>query len=226
MCMKNNTILYVARTSNNRVISSGDLYCCLLPRCETLRTCRSGFPIAKKWCCDQDVKVVRSSAFTQRTCDRCGSLWKREDVVNTIMHVARTSNNGVISSGDLYCICCLGAKLCAHGARDFRSQQYNCLLSMSERTRTKKKVKENKGRNKERNPLRKWTVGNPFLQHQVTWRLTGPDKQKLPMWVKGNRFQVIQQATRGRQKQSPVYNDSDWRQKRSQQKTGNFCCGV
>ena len=38
--------MYVARTSNNRVISSGDLYCCLLPRCEVLRTCRSGFPIA------------------------------------------------------------------------------------------------------------------------------------------------------------------------------------
>ena len=29
-----------------RVISSGDLYCCLLPQCEALRTCRSGFPIA------------------------------------------------------------------------------------------------------------------------------------------------------------------------------------
>jgi len=38
--------MYVARTSNNRVISSGDLYCCLLPRCEALRICRSGFPIA------------------------------------------------------------------------------------------------------------------------------------------------------------------------------------
>ena len=38
--------MYVARTNNNRVISSGDLYCCLLPRCEALRTCRSGFPIA------------------------------------------------------------------------------------------------------------------------------------------------------------------------------------
>jgi len=38
--------IYVARTSNNRVISSGDLYCCLLPQCEALRTCRSGFPIA------------------------------------------------------------------------------------------------------------------------------------------------------------------------------------
>jgi len=36
----------VARTSNNRVISSGDLYCSLLPQCEALRMCRSGFPIA------------------------------------------------------------------------------------------------------------------------------------------------------------------------------------
>jgi len=38
--------IYVARTGNNRVISSGELYCCLLPQCEDLRTCRSGFPIA------------------------------------------------------------------------------------------------------------------------------------------------------------------------------------
>ena len=48
MCVKNNTIMYVARTSNNRVISSGDLYCCLLPQCEALRTCRSRFPIATR----------------------------------------------------------------------------------------------------------------------------------------------------------------------------------
>ena len=35
--------IYVAQTSNNRVISAGDLYCCLLPKCEALHTCRSGF---------------------------------------------------------------------------------------------------------------------------------------------------------------------------------------
>jgi len=35
--------IYVVQTSNNRVTSSGDLYCCLLPQCEALRTCRSGF---------------------------------------------------------------------------------------------------------------------------------------------------------------------------------------
>jgi len=37
-------------TVTTRVISSGDLYCCLLPRCEALRTCRSGFPIATEVC--------------------------------------------------------------------------------------------------------------------------------------------------------------------------------
>ena len=45
MCVKNNTI-HVARTSNNRVIMACELYCRLLPQCEALRTCCSGFPIA------------------------------------------------------------------------------------------------------------------------------------------------------------------------------------
>jgi len=45
MWVKNNTIIYVARTSNNRVIMACELYCCLLPQCEALRICRSGFPI-------------------------------------------------------------------------------------------------------------------------------------------------------------------------------------
>jgi len=62
--------IYVARTSNNRVIMACELYCCLLPQCEALHSCRSGFPIATKWCCDQDVKVVPGSAFTQRACDK------------------------------------------------------------------------------------------------------------------------------------------------------------
>ena len=36
----------VARASNNKRDCEHDLYCCLLPRCKALRTCRSGFPIA------------------------------------------------------------------------------------------------------------------------------------------------------------------------------------
>ena len=50
MCAKNNTHIYVARTSNNRVIVACDLYCCLLLQSEALRTCCSGFPIATLWC--------------------------------------------------------------------------------------------------------------------------------------------------------------------------------
>jgi len=46
MCVKNNTHIHVARTSNDRMISSGELYCCLPPQCKTLRASRSGFPIA------------------------------------------------------------------------------------------------------------------------------------------------------------------------------------
>jgi len=38
--------IYVVRTSNNSVIMACELYCCLLPQCEALRICRSGFPIA------------------------------------------------------------------------------------------------------------------------------------------------------------------------------------
>ena len=59
--MKNNTIIYVARASNSKRDCENDLYCCLLPRCEAFGTCRLGFPIATKWCCDQDMEVVPSS---------------------------------------------------------------------------------------------------------------------------------------------------------------------
>ena len=45
MCAKNNTHIFMAQTSNNRVIMACDFYCCLLPQCEALHTCRSGFPI-------------------------------------------------------------------------------------------------------------------------------------------------------------------------------------
>jgi len=38
--------IYVAWTSNNRVIMAHDLYCCLVPQCEALPTCRLGFRIA------------------------------------------------------------------------------------------------------------------------------------------------------------------------------------
>ena len=46
MCVNNNTIIYVARASSSKRDCEHDLYCCLLPRCEALRTCHSGFRIA------------------------------------------------------------------------------------------------------------------------------------------------------------------------------------
>ena len=41
--------IYVARTSNKKVIMTYELYYCLLPQCEALRTCHSVFPIATLW---------------------------------------------------------------------------------------------------------------------------------------------------------------------------------
>jgi len=148
--------IYLARTSNNRVIMACELYCCLLPQCEALRICRSRFPIATKWCCDQDVKVVRSLAFTQKTCDWCGSLWKggmllqllRWCWLDCVIHHERDMReqhhtymwreqaiivwswheNSIVA-------CCHSAKLCAYAAQDFRSQQYqvprlhHCLIT-------------------------------------------------------------------------------------------------
>ena len=53
--------IHVARTSNNRVISiaAHDFYCCLLPQCEALRTCRSGFPIAAVEESQENTEIVR-----------------------------------------------------------------------------------------------------------------------------------------------------------------------
>jgi len=56
MCVKNTT--HVSRTSRNKMSTTWDLYCCLLPQYEALRTCWSAFPITTTWCFDQDVKVV------------------------------------------------------------------------------------------------------------------------------------------------------------------------
>ena len=81
MCVKNNT--HVARTSRNRMSTTWDLYCCLVPQCEGLHTFCSAFLITTKCCVDQDVKVVPGTTFTKRTCNSCGSLQKREDVVAT-----------------------------------------------------------------------------------------------------------------------------------------------
>ena len=54
--------IYLARTSNNRVIMTCELYWCLLPQCEALRTCRSGFS-------HRNSRIIFFvSGFSLRTC--------------------------------------------------------------------------------------------------------------------------------------------------------------
>ena len=81
MCLKNNIQIYVVRTSNDRVSTTCDLYCCFLSQCEALHTCSSGFQIATMWYCDLHVKVMPGAAFTKGKCDQCGSSQKGRDVV-------------------------------------------------------------------------------------------------------------------------------------------------
>ena len=99
MCVKNNIHICVAGTSNNRVIvacklwqyysnmwtserhdhctwrviAACDLYCCLLPQCEALRTCRSGFPIAtaEVWVLSE---LLFSTDLSHFLCESCASL--------------------------------------------------------------------------------------------------------------------------------------------------------
>jgi len=128
---------------NNREIAVHDLYCCLLPQCKALCTCRSGFPIAIKWCCDQDVKVVpgatlqknvRSMRFVVKKTGCWGNL-----LVGVALNV-RFTTNGMwwrITPIYMWCeqaitewfcwvisivACCHSVKLCTLAARAFRSQ--------------------------------------------------------------------------------------------------------
>ena len=73
----------MSQTSRNKISTTLDLYCCLLPQCEALHTCPLAFAITTKWCFDQDVKVVPGKNFSKRMCDRCSSLQKQGDVVAT-----------------------------------------------------------------------------------------------------------------------------------------------
>jgi len=66
MCVNNNT--HVAQRSRNKMSTTWDLYCCLVPQCEALRTCCSAFPITKsnaltrmwRWCQVQSSHWIES----------------------------------------------------------------------------------------------------------------------------------------------------------------------
>ena len=68
---------------DNQKQNEHDVYCCLVPPREALRTCCSAFPITTKSHLHQEVKVVPSTTFTKRTYNGCGSVQKQRDVVAT-----------------------------------------------------------------------------------------------------------------------------------------------
>ena len=172
MCAKNNTQIYVAGTSNNRVIpmewswwvtsnnacepgeqltvlpdgnDESDLvgWTLLLAATvwsEALPTCCSVFPIATKWRCDQDVKVVLCETFTQNVRSMRFVAKMRGCCCNLSIGLALNvwfTTNGMCAKkntrymwGEQAIIdwlrrmfpivaCCHSAKLCAHAARAF-----------------------------------------------------------------------------------------------------------
>ena len=106
------------------MIAVCDFYCCLLPQCETLRTCRSGFPIATKWCCLRSVRVVvkrkgccsnLSFGVALNTPFTKNGMCEKN---STHTHVARTSNNRMIAACDFYCCLlpqCEASRTCRSG---------------------------------------------------------------------------------------------------------------
>jgi len=133
--------VYISQTSNNRVISSGELYCCLLPQCEALRTCRSRFPDCNKmvlWpgcggCArfSLHTKNVWSLRFVVKRRGCCCNL--SGGIALTVwftMNGMCTKNNNMYTWRKQAIIewsrwvnsivaCCHSAKLCTHAARAF-----------------------------------------------------------------------------------------------------------
>jgi len=74
MCVKNNA--HVSWTSRNKMSTTWDVYCCLLPVWSFVHLLL-GLSNHNK------VVLWPGTTFTKRTCNGCGSLQKREDVVAT-----------------------------------------------------------------------------------------------------------------------------------------------
>jgi len=89
---KNNTIICVARASNSKRDCEHDLYCCLLPRCEALRTCRSGFLIATiiRQLCPMKIfafsSVFNSCLLSQKLCHYLNQGHTWNDILMRVAH--------------------------------------------------------------------------------------------------------------------------------------------
>jgi len=86
--------------------------------CHSAKLCAHAarvFPIATKWCCDQDVKVVPGAAFTKRTWDRAVRC-KKEGMLLQLL--------------GWRCVGCV-----IHHERDVREeQQYICMVRTSSKS--------------------------------------------------------------------------------------------
>ena len=70
----------------NRVIMACELYCCLLPQCEALRICRSGFPIATiVW---QWLDKLWNSQFAKPPFCVCTLIKQSMNVLFSLMRIA------------------------------------------------------------------------------------------------------------------------------------------
>jgi len=89
--------VYVAQTSNNRVIMPCELYCCLLPRCDALRTCRSGYPIATQALKYDVIAYTPFDGINYTVVDKIKPLWRRinETPVIQIAVTGATQANSV-----------------------------------------------------------------------------------------------------------------------------------
>ena len=115
VCRKNKNIYTWREQAIIREIAMYDLYYCLLPWRETLCTCRSGFPMLTKWCCDQDVegcamcslrkKNVRSVRFVVKRRGCCCNLYGGVALnMWFIMNGMCTKNKNIkIATHDRYC---------------------------------------------------------------------------------------------------------------------------
>ena len=70
-----NSWLYVL-TVTTRVISSGEFCCCLLPQCEALRSCGSGFPIATGQLVAYKLDLLKGMWLQK--CFRVTKRWRRK----------------------------------------------------------------------------------------------------------------------------------------------------
>ena len=127
------------------VIMACELYCCLLPQCEALRTCRSGFSNRNKmvlwlgcggcavWSLHK--KNMRSVRFVVKRRGCCCNLsggvalivWFTTNRMYTKNNNMYTCHEHAIIEWSWHVnsivACCHNAKLSAHATRNFRSQQ-------------------------------------------------------------------------------------------------------